>query len=124
MSCLSVPFYDCSTLASDIHTSSVIRVAHLNCRSLLSAIDDVRRLIVIEGIDILALTETWLDESIDDSEVSLAGYSILRKDRNRRGGGVAFIISNQIRFKSCSEISEGQAESTCIICYGFLEKSN
>ena len=40
------------------------------------------------NLHILAFTETWLDNSISDGEVSLPGYSIFRSDRtNGRGGG-------------------------------------
>ena len=34
------------------------------------------------SLDILGLSETWLTSDILDSEISIQGYSILRKDRN------------------------------------------
>ena len=42
--------------------------------------------------DILTLNETRLDNSISDSEVKIPGYGIVRRDRNRNGGGVAILI--------------------------------
>jgi exonuclease III len=39
--------------------------------------------------EIICLTETKLSTKIDSSEVEIAGYNLLRKDRNRCGGGVA-----------------------------------
>ena len=38
--------------------------------------------------DILTLNETRLDNCISDSEVKIPGYDIVRRDRNRNGGGV------------------------------------
>ena len=46
------------------------------------------------NLHILAFTETCLDNSISDSEVSLPGYSIFRSDRtNGRGGGIAVYVA-------------------------------
>ena len=42
---------------------------------------------------------------------------IFRRDRNRRGGGVAIILSNHIRCKLCPDISEGNVESLWIQLY-------
>jgi hypothetical protein len=33
-----------------------------------------------------------LDGTIQDYEVNVNGYEVIRKDRNRNGGGVAFIL--------------------------------
>ena len=116
----SLPFNDCSAISTDMNLSSTqdssssslawtppflaiflitlttIHVAHLNVRSLLSVIDDVIHMIISEGVDVLAITEKWLDKMIADSEVCPNGYNIYRNDRNRKGGGVAFIVSNQL----------------------------
>lgn len=42
----------------------------------------------MDDFDIIALTETWLDENFDDRELHLDGYNIFRRDRRGRGGGV------------------------------------
>ena len=36
---------------------------------------------------VIAVTETWLSQSIFDNEVLPNGYSVYRKDRQYRGGG-------------------------------------
>ena len=49
------------------------------------------------NLHILALTETWFDNSISDGEVSLPGYSIFRSDRtNRRGSGIAVYVKETL----------------------------
>ena len=43
-------------------------------------------------IDVIVLSETRLDRTISDSEVSISGYNIFRKDRNLIRGGVAIYV--------------------------------
>ena len=45
---------------------------------------------------VIAVSETHCDDTITDQEISLDGFSILRNDRNRNGGGVALYIHNSI----------------------------
>ena len=45
---------------------------------------------------IVALCETWLDSTIRDCEIRLPDYQILRRDRDRHGGGVALYVHNSI----------------------------
>ena len=57
-------------------------------------------------LDIVCLTETWLNKSISDFEILPTGYDIYRKDRqSRTGGGVLIAIksslcSSQVCFKN------------------------
>ncbi len=70
-------------------------IACLNINSLIAHIDELRIFISNAKIDILCVNETKLDPSINDREVYLAGYEIVRRDRNvngRNGGGGAFIL--------------------------------
>jgi hypothetical protein len=48
--------------------------------------------------DIFALTETWLSESIDNSEISVKDYQLFRLDRNSqtKGGGLLLYINSCI----------------------------
>ncbi len=43
-------------------------------------------------LDFIALTETWLDPSIKDSELSIPSFTLLRRDRSRHGGGVCLYV--------------------------------
>ena len=44
--------------------------------------------------DIISIVESWLCADIPDDEISIPGYQVLRKDRNRHGGGVLMYIRN------------------------------
>ena len=94
-------------------THSFLRIAHLNCRGLLAHHDDVLLFIHNHSIDIMTLSETWLDDTVSDLEVCPPHYdlNIVRRDRNRRGGGVAIIFSNRVRYRTCSDLSERSVES-------------
>lgn len=46
--------------------------------------------------DIIAITETFLDPSINDSEFAPHFYSVFRWDRNRHGGGVMILVRDNI----------------------------
>ena len=88
---------------------SYLRVAHLNYRNLLAHLDDVLLFIQSHSIIIMTLSETWLDDTVSDLEVCPPHYglSIVRRDRNRRGGAVAIMFSNHVRYRLCFDLSEG-----------------
>ena len=64
-------------------------------------LDDVLLFIQSHSIDIMTLSETWLDDTVSNLEVFPPHYglSIVRRDRNRRGGGVAIIFSNHVHYQ-------------------------
>ncbi|CAF1018372.1 unnamed protein product, partial [Didymodactylos carnosus] len=37
----------------------------------------------------VAITETWLDSSITDKDITMSGYTLHRLDRDREGGDVS-----------------------------------
>ena len=54
-------------------------------------------LVYSESLDVVLVTETWLNGSVQDSEVIPVGYNIFRVDRddNRPGGGVLIATRGQ-----------------------------
>ena len=74
-----------------------LSVLSLNARSLLPKRDELVALCLATSPDIVCITETWLSPDIADSEVSTPDYSLFRKDRNRRGGGVAMYVRQCLR---------------------------
>lgn len=42
-----------------------------------------------------AVTESKLDHHISDSEIQITGYTVIRRDRNRHGGGLLLFIKNR-----------------------------
>ena len=62
--------------------------------------DELLMAIIGEKYDIVGLTETWATNSISDSELDIAGYSLYGRDRNNilksKGGGVALYIKDNL----------------------------
>ena len=71
-----------------------LKVAHLNVNRLYNKTDSIRELLADTSLDILGLSETWLTADILDNEISIQGYSILRRDRpnGKQGGGIVIYV--------------------------------
>ena len=94
---------DIHTNPGPVHGSEFLSCFYQNVRSLKAVCYDGKfyetKLQLLQDIsygfdlDIICLTETWLNESISDFEILPSGYEIYRKDRqNRTGGGVLIAI--------------------------------
>ena len=60
-------------------------------------LDEINVLAAEYNFDVICLTETWLDNSIETSSIRLIGYrDAFRLDRNRHGGGVLGDVKNNI----------------------------
>lgn len=69
---------------------------NVNARSLYSKLADFEALLLEHDPDAVVVTETWLSESILDSEVLPPGYRMVRRDRGSRGGGVALVLKEYL----------------------------
>ena len=64
--------------------------------SLVRKISNFQSLVYALSPSIVAVTETWLSEAIFDNELLPKGYTIFRKDRASRGGGVLLAAANYL----------------------------
>ena len=76
--------------------------------------DELRLRMQSQTLDLLALSETRLDNTFTDSAVSIDDYTLIRRDRFRSGGGVAIHVCNVIDFKIRSDLSDPDLEFLCI----------
>eukprot|EP00794_Sanderia_malayensis_P001797 gene1797-2003_t len=68
-----------------------LKVGHLNADGLRGKLPEIRQLLQETQLDILiylAITETKLSATVNDNDVCIDGYFVVRKDRDRNGGGV------------------------------------
>ena len=72
---------------------------------------DINRIVNQNGIDIISINETHLDDTINDFELLIPGFLLYRRDRNRHGGGVAFYIKKSIPHKLWADLSMPGLES-------------
>ena len=73
-----------------------------DCRSLVPKLDNLCVHANSLNQCIIALTETWLDASIIDHELCIPGYSVIRRDRNRCGGGILLYVRSDLPILSTS----------------------
>ena len=90
------------------------KIMSLNIFSLLPHLDELRVLVDTEKPHIMCINETKLDHSVDDALINIDNYSIIRKDRNKFGGGVALYIHQNIQFEVKHDLMCDELESLSI----------
>ena len=92
-------------------------IGHLNIASLYKHIEELRIFVKNQTYDLLTINETRLDYTIDNNEVDIPCYNLIRKDRNRNGGGVAIYARDTIPYTGCNFLLPGDVEAICIEIY-------
>jgi ribonuclease P/MRP protein subunit RPP40 len=76
----------------------------------MNKIDELELYLTQEKPDLVGITETWTYEDVQDSEICVEGYTLLRKDRvigdKIRGGGVALYIKNEFSVTARDDLNE------------------
>ena len=96
--------------------ASSITIGQVNICSLRNKVHDVHNLLYNQKINVLLVTETWLDSTINDSVVHIPGYDIIRQDRDfsvsnvSRGGGVLFYVQHGV---SVARIQNSVLSNSC-----------
>ena len=89
-------------------------MASLNITSLPRHIDELRVWMRDQNLDLLAINETRLDSSIPNESVKIINYQIIRKDRNRFGGGVSIYVRDSLNYVNKSTIVCDEIEAVCL----------
>ena len=71
-----------------------LKIVTWNANSVQFKLNELKYVLFKLKIDIIGISETKLDPK---KSLKIPGYSVLRHDRNEKGGGVALIIKNSIR---------------------------
>ena len=113
-----------SSSSQNIILDKAISLCNLNIRSLRNKIDFLNDF--AEDLDILLLTETHLDERIDECDIFLESFSniIQRKDRTNAGDGLLIYAKDSIRMVRKQEL-ENSIDATLWVeinakCQSFL----
>ena len=70
---------------------NTLSIFHANIQSLRNKFNYI--IDIVEDFDIILFTETHLDNSISDADISLSGFEVpIRRDRNCSGGGTIFLL--------------------------------
>jgi hypothetical protein len=118
-------------LSGDIHPNpGPLKVCLINARSLVagtdtgksiqgqySKIDEINvSIIQLHNPDIISVTETWLNNAILNIDLTIPGYNIYRKDRNRQGGGILVYVKDHLSVIHRKEMEPNDVESLVIQC--------
>lgn len=91
----------------DFKSLQGLKIIHLNVRSLLPKIDQVRIWVKSTAADVIVISETWLTKSISNNDIHINGFEIYRADRPAKGGGVAIYVNSSLH------VNLLQAKSIC-----------
>ena len=78
---------------------------HININSILSKIEEIRNIAKLSNASVIGVSESKLDDSVFDNEISIEGYKLLRADRTRNGGGVACYIKSELGYNHRKDFS-------------------
>ena len=70
---------------------------------------------------IIAVSETWLDDSMTNNELNVPGYNIVKKDRAQYGGGVCLFVRDILPFNVRNNLDVDNLEAIWIEL--FLKKT-
>ncbi len=90
------------------------KIASLNITSLPKHIDELGICMNDKEIDVLAINETRMDDSVPTQSIAIQGYSWISKNRNRSGGGVGFFIRDSINFRPRTDLNDLEIEMLTI----------
>ena len=79
-----------------INKADGFKIMSLNVFSLLGHLDQLNILIEEEKPHVIGINETKIDSDISDTDIQIGGYEVVRRDRNKWGGGVALYIHKSI----------------------------
>ena len=102
---------------SELLLSKGLKVCHQTIHSLLPKIDQVRALLESrKGISILGVTESHLSNNVSDTEITIDGYKLYRKDRqsNHRGGGVLVYLADSLSALRREDLEKPELEAIWI----------
>lgn len=91
---------------------SKLKTVHLNIRSLRNRTHYLQLIdfATSNKIDVLTISETWLNTTVTNIEIKIDGYNVYRLDRlHKKGGGVCAYIRDNIKvsvLRTISHISE------------------
>ena len=91
-----------------------LRIRHLNVNHVHNKISEISSILENSGksFHIFGLSESRLKNEISNTELSIPGYSIIRRDPiSHKEIGLAIYIHNSVNFRHVSRLEQHQAES-------------
>ena len=94
-----------------------LSICHINARSLcptnrLKRIDEIHSVLALDGgYDLICVSETWLNNTVENEAIQIPGFQIFRNDRNGGiGGGVAIYAKDTIPVRRRMDLEGDELE--------------
>ena len=99
------------SISENNHTDRCISLCNINIRSIRNKMEFLET--SLNDFDILGVTETHIDNQINDSDITLDSFPniIHRKDRSNSGGGLLIYSKNDISISRKSELENNLDET-------------
>ena len=87
-----------------------------NVRSIINKIDELELVAQINQVEVICITESWLNTSVVDSMISLSNFIQFRNDRTYScGGGVCIYIKEEIYCRRLEHFEDPAIESLWLL---------
>ena len=84
---------------------------HFNARSVIPKLSELRFFSKNTTPFVISITESWLDHTVNDSEIEIENYVVVRKDRNRSRGEVCMFIHKDLSFNVRNDLEHKNLKS-------------
>ena len=71
--------------------STYLRIEHINSQSVRSSLDEIEIMIKEREVDILCISETWLEPNVEDKFINIPNFKIFRCDSGMGGGACIYV---------------------------------
>ena len=114
-----------------------LTIIYLNVRSVRNKVDEVKNILSTysKEIEIMGLTESWLNEEYTNNLLYIPGYSLIRNDHNAtnshktKGGDVIAFINDSLAYGrrvdlECVDIELIALDCNIVFCLSSSERSH
>ena len=77
----------------------ILNIVHINAQSVQGHMNEIRLLVLEKNLDILCISETWLQPNVRDQYIEISDFNVFRHDVGR-GAGVCIYV------KDCFKVTE------------------
>ncbi|PIK33157.1 hypothetical protein BSL78_30028 [Apostichopus japonicus] len=105
---------NCDNDIYDCFRTKGFHCIHLNARSLTPKMSEVRLIASETKPSVFGISESWIDDSVTNCEIEIPGFSVIRNDRNRHGGGVCIYVRSSLAFNPRPDLHEPNIEAVWV----------
>ena len=102
----------------EFHKLKGLKMVCMNIQSLRKKVSKVKEKLIDKFTDVVALTETWLDSNVKDSELNIKNFNLEHVERSyATHGGICIYIRDNLNYERCIQncLSTPDYESLIII---------